>query len=512
MPLLPRLRRPWLALVPLVALSACTVMLWQARFAPLDDYANLDLEAPFLKVHTLDGGVYVLLDWQIDGGAISGSGLRYDDARQLVGEGPHEIGPDEVALLETNRPETVIHSGHAAMGVVTGASILVTAICLTNPKACFGSCPTFYADDGTGLALQAEGFSDSVTRVLEQTDVDAMATAVSPGEGPLHVLLTNEALETHLIRGVDVLAVPRPAGGRVFRAGDVYRPATLVPAATCASDLGDCRDLLRDLDASEYLSPTDPDDLAAKETIELTFPRPDGEAGLVVGARNSLVTTFVLYQMLAYMGTSAGEWMMLADRHGDAVLDEFAPVGLGLGDVEVELWTGGEWANVGKFEEVGPIAREVQLVPFPAIPEGDVRVRLIASKGSWRIDQVALAELGPAVEPLVVPVAAVHRDGVGDLDALAALRDPNGTLVTYPEDAYDLTFDLPPGDWELFLRSRGWYVEWIREQWLPEQDPTQVAAVIADPPGALRRLAPEYKRIEDDVERVFWESRIGTHP
>ena len=58
-------------------------------------------------------------------------------------------------LFETNKPESIPRNSLTVLAVVTGVSLAVTAMCLANPKACFGSCPTFYATDGTSEVLQA---------------------------------------------------------------------------------------------------------------------------------------------------------------------------------------------------------------------------------------------------------------------------------------------------------------------------------------------------------------------
>lgn len=91
----------------------------------------------------------------------------------------------------------------------------ISGYCLVNPKACFGSRPTFYAWDGERMALQAEGFSASVCPVLEARDIDALYKA-KPKSQDFELRVTNEALETHVIRYANILAVPRPASGRTF--------------------------------------------------------------------------------------------------------------------------------------------------------------------------------------------------------------------------------------------------------------------------------------------------------
>ena len=69
--------------------------------------------------------------------------------------------------------------------------------------------------------------------------------------------------------------------------------------------------------------------------------------------------------------------------------------------------------------------------------------------------------------------------------------------------------DKPAGDLEIFLESRGYYYEWLRPSWLPEESALALALFALDPRGEMRRLAPAYKRIEPDMDRVFWQSRLG---
>ncbi|HSD28956.1 MAG TPA: hypothetical protein VLL75_16780, partial [Vicinamibacteria bacterium] len=61
---------------------------------------------------------------------------------------------------------------------------------------------------------------------------------------------------------------------------------------------------------------------------------------------------------------------------------------------------------------------------------------------------------------------------------------------------------------EIFLESEGFYYEWMRSEWLAEEDPGMAALALADPAEALRRLAPAYKAEEPHLERAFWASRF----
>ena len=501
-----------LLLLPLI-LTACGVKQWQARFGTPDEAADLQQGGEsFVKLHQLDGGVVVLADgWAWDPGAntITGQGVSYDDRRNLVKRGNFTVAAADLVLVETTHPYRLRDATVPVMGVVTGASLLVTAICATNPKACFGSCPTFYAETADGLALQAEGFSDAIAAPLENADVDALWTALAP-DGPLALVLTNEALETHYLRSVEVLAVPRPAGGRALRHGDRFLAASaLHPPTACTWDGADCLAAVAAVDEDTWIAPADPEDLAVTAAIEVTLPPAEGPAAVVVAGRQGLLTTFVLYQMLAWMGPDAGSVVATLTRDG-ADLARRAVADHPLERLRVDVWDGAAWAAVGHVREVGPIAREVQAFPLPdGLPAGPVRVRLSGAAGGWRVDHVGLAAITGEVQPVAVPVAEVlGPDGAPDPRALAALRDPDTHFVTWPGDRYTLRFELPEGEHELLLRSRGYYLEWMRDEWLKEHDPARVIAAIRDPDEALRRLAPAWKAIEPDAEQIFWDSRV----
>jgi hypothetical protein len=493
----------------------CSSTSYRARFTTPSNPREIDTSAPFLKCHTHDGRVYVLQQgWHVDvtGGFVTGEGILYDADRKAGPTTRQTFPLSDVVLFETNRPETVPRGELVVLGIVTVASLTLTALCLSNPKACFGSCPTFYASDGTKETLQAEGFSASVARVFEDTDVDHMWSAQASG-GPFDVLMTNEALETHAVDRVTLLAAPRPSRTRVLRAGDVYFPATVMHAPrACQAPRGSCLADVEAPDDREYLSLASERDLAEKETLLVTFPPAHGNVGLAITARNSLLNTFVFYQGLAYMGRRAGEWFARLDGPGVPLAGGLKAFGGLLGDIEVEVETRRGWERAGAFVETGPIAREVQLVPLPDRAGPEVRVRLTLAKGNWKIDRLALAELGEPITPLRLEPVRVTRDGHADPAALQKLREPGAHLLTYPGDAYRITFEVPEGDHELFLESRGYYYEWMREDWLKEEDPAEVARILLQPEEAMRRLAPKYKRIEADMEHIFWQSRFARRP
>src|SRR5688572_12788541 len=155
----------------MVVMSGCAQTVQRDLKQP-DAAATLDKRAPFLKVHLRDGRLYLLEAWQVDSQArtVSGKGQLLGADRVVLGSGLYAVNLDSIALFETN---VVQQSSNVnvltALSVITGA---VAIACIANPKACFGSCPTFYAATDDGEHLLAEGFSASVAPSLEATDID----------------------------------------------------------------------------------------------------------------------------------------------------------------------------------------------------------------------------------------------------------------------------------------------------------------------------------------------------
>jgi hypothetical protein len=473
---------------------------------------TVDMEAPYLKCHMKNGDLYVLTAWKIDevNKSIVGAGELHGTDRRIESRDSYRVALADVALFETN---TVVTSpAVAGMAVIAGLSAILTTACIVEPKNCFGSCPTFYAPDDHGgrSVLQAEGFSDSISPALESNDIDALWRTTGRG-GPFTLTMTNEAYETHVVKAADLLAVPRPRGGRVLAdATTLWSASRVSPPTACTAAEGDCLARVRNVDTDERWSLTDENDLAARETIELTFtPGTGTQQALVVGARQSLVTTFLLYQGLAYLGTTATAWLAALER-GDLGPREGGRKLQLLGNIEVQLEKDGVWQTVGTVYETGPIATDVHLVMLPPGAEGE-RVRLSLPKGGWRIDSLALATITGKAKPLRIAPTAIRGTISKHYNAgrTAATTFP---IVTMPGDHYELDYTLPPGaEYELFLDSRGYYLEWMRKEWLKEEAPFSALRMFLTPEQMLKELAPAYKKLEPKAEELFWRSRYA-HP
>ncbi len=479
---------------------------------PPEAVNTVDRQAPFLKVHMRDGSLYVLSPWGVDETArsLSGTGAHYGPDRALMEEGIFSAALDSVVLFETNvaRPSPSV----TTLGIITGITAGIAIYCAANPKSCFGSCPTFYVTDGTRDVLQAEGFSASIAPSLEAMDVDALFRARPRGR-EVRVRMANEAYETHVVRYVDLLALPRPANRRVLQdvSGGFWSVTEPIPPSSCVAPEGDCAPALAKFDEHERWSTADSADLATRETVDLVFEAAPAVPALVLASRQSLLPTYLLYQAFAYLGSRTGAWMAALERADSTTKRRARGVTDALGGIDVLVPDGaGGWDSVASIRETGPLAADLRLVRLPA-SGNPIRVRLRMAKGAWRLDYVGLASLEGRVTPLRLKPAEVLAGNRKSSEARAKLVSPGDPLVTSPGDTYTLVYRLPAqaARYELFLETKGYYLEWMRTEWLAEEDLGRAAALFLDPAGSLRRLAPEFKRVEPGLESAFWRSKYA---
>ena len=81
-----------------------------------------------------------------------------------------------------------------------------------------------------------------------------------------------------------------------------------------------------------------------------------------------------------------------------------------------------------------------------------------------------------------------------------------------PGDEVDFHFSLPEegGDYELFLYSKGYYLEWMRDSWLQDKNLLKLHRLIENPDKFFRKEARIYSKYESAMESIFWGSRIHT--
>ena len=467
-------------------------------------------EMPYdvIKVHMKNGELYILDHWRVDENnkILKGIGRHYGLHRELLKKDSFNIPIDSIALIESNKIYSDIYHIHLLpLILMTGASIAVTLYCLENPKACFGSCPTFYVSN----QLKAEGFSSSIAPSLEADDIDLLLN-VKPENGELSIEMRNEALETHVVRYANILAVPKENDKYIFATsdGEFYQVGKLISPLSVKCSQKDCFDLISKLDEREYFSLADEKNLLESEEIELTFvAEKDKNYGLVVGTRQSLLLTFIFYQMLAYMGSNAGYFLSRIGNINAEKYKKLEKVIKKIKGLEIYVKKNKGWDRVGYAEGEGPIAIDYSLINIGKLNEDTVKIKIYMTKGALRLDYVALAEIDKPAKPITIEPYLVLYNNEENKGALEALLDKNKVLTTLPGDAYVLKYKIPEGDFEFFLNARGYYLEWIRKEWLKEENLNLFMEFVFFPEIALRRLAPKFKKIEGQMEHIFWRSK-----
>lgn len=498
-------------------LISCKTIPVKREIKKVEEISAISPSHKFIKAHMKDGTVYVLYNWHFnkDDNLLFGYGSRLDINRKVIktpdslrfltskNEELLKVDLSDISLLETNDPGPSVVGG---LAIVTGITAGVTIFCLINPKACFGSCPTFYANDGDTLSLLSEGFSTSISPSLEKNDIDMLYSAQPTFD--FELVVTNEALETHSICYANLLVFEKRESERVFATpdGSFYKCTSITQPIHCQNKDSDCLHKVSKVDEYEYYSKTDSINLDSKEELFVTFNLDsDQQVGLVVGKRQTLLTTFLMYQQLAYMGNSVSYWMAKLEREEIAYKESILDL---LGGIEVySKGAKGNWHFEGEVNETGPIATDYNVIPLNNTFNGKVELKLIMNRGLWRIDLLGLALLSGKALPTVINPINVKTIHGSEEDPLSKLINDSQYLVTYPGDAYRIIYRLPFTNVELFLDSRGYYLEWIRDEWVKEQNFKKLNVMITNPSKYLRKAAREYKKLEPIMEETFWNSR-----
>lgn len=506
-------------LAGLTLLSGCRV---HSRRVDVEEVkrpaATTRLTVP-VKAHLATGAVVLFRDGAtVTADSVIGSGVRYEltllDSSRVAG-----IELDSVAALESfspalNKTESTVLST-AATAATVGATAVAGAALF---KALFGSCPTVYADSAGVDALQAELFSYSIAPLFEMRDVDEVRT-IGDDSGRVTLTIRNEALETHYINHLELLEVALEPGERMVPDEDgrpILMASDPAPPGRATDRSGrDVTAALARIDGVEFTA--SPERLAAAvagdfgEAIELVFPAPSADSvGLVFRVRNSLLNTILLYDIMLGAGAPAVQWLGgdLEEIGRAAELGRWYSAVMG---IRISVRDAGEWKEVGRIPDVGPIAWKDVAVTFSPPPGRDLRVRLDFLSDGYRLDAVGLAERVRRGTSRSIAVAGVRaKDGAAQAGVVDALREPDGDyLITGPGDRFDVTFEAGPaaGPRALLLGSQGYYIEWVRGDWVRQP---VVARGFEPGDAALRAMYRHWLDVRDGFEIEFERHRVPT--
>lgn len=513
-------------LLIILAIQACKTYYFRSNYKDVNslihETKNMQTK-PYLKAHLKNGDVCILSDsWKVDTtlSVVSGNGTKYDFNRKPIFQGAINIPIDSVAIFETNKKIQNPEAGRiAALSILAGLDVVVGFICLTNPKACFGSCPTFYINENDNFHYaDAEGFSNAIAPSMEYYDIDALNNGQLLNN-TFSITMKNEALETHCVKDVKIFAYPRKEGERVYQSptNDFYLCKNNHPLSIATANEGDITTLLRSQDRQERFSLCDENNLSSKEEIYISFDnvKITNDLGLILNFRQTMMTTYFIYSAMGYMGNEVGDIFAKLETNKETKEKLKGGIKKELGNIDIYLWNEqtNNWILQNGFYETGPIAINRQFIPLQNLSSNSkVKLKIVLNKGLWRIDYAALTNIIQKVKPYEISPNSVLNKGKLDNTALVEINNPDKYLISMPGSEYKFNFTLPnpKSDYELFLYSKGYYLEWMREHWIKDKDLLKLNQMVNNPKKYLKSEAKNYKRYETTMEQEFWNSKVDT--
>jgi len=503
----------------LLVVCSCAFVSRTPRLVPRLEQDGLPVANSPARVHMLDGSVVVYSSGlSVGHGAILGRGVRYDLLRQ--NSMPVTTIPlESVVGVESYDKHTNVGPGIALapVGVAGAYGCAVGTVLLL--KAIFGSCPTVYAFDGSDYALEAEAFSYSIARFVEDRDLDRLDLG-RPVDGEYRLMVTNEALETHYINSLSLTTVDHAIDcealptddGRVLLFG---QPGTLARATS--RDGHDVSRLLAARDSGWYETDTAQvrrlSDSVGRDWVDIAVPVPANArtACLAFKFRNTLLNTVLLYDAtLRQLGLGALDWM------AEGATDVFS--GLRLRNWYMKRFglhilapSGKGFREVARIRDTGPICWHEVAVELRVQDRDTLRLRLDFLPGNLAVDWVGVSfeDVGTPKNRTVYCDRVEDGDGTPLPEACGMLRANDGRyFITGPSDCYYLSFrpaPVPAGKrrtW--FVRTGGYYIEWLRPDWLA----TEPAARFEPKDASVMRAAVLWLNKKTEMERQFFETRL----
>lgn len=503
-----------LAFTVTLLLTACVVH--RLDVVPLEvTTADPITVATPVKAHLNDGSTVVFAGGiAVANGTVSGDGRIYDltlDQSSIVKEIPlADVAAMESYQTPVSTGATTAATAASSTGILVGGMAALMLL--------FGSCPTVYSIDGTDVALEAELFSYSITPSFQSRDIDRLDLP-SITDGVFELEVRNEMLETHYIDQVQVLEVVHRKDQRAYpdQKGKPLVVGKLLAPSSASDQTG--RDILQDVRAvdkhswsasDDRLAAVTADDFLDKLDFEFEVPPGEDEVALIVRARNSLLNTVLLYDvMLKEQSFGALDWM----GHDLDHLGNRMEMGLWYRKhmgMTISVWDKDRYRRVARLGDQGPIAWNEHAVLLPAKGAATLKVRISFVADNWRFDRVAVAMDASRAKTRTVPVASA-QSAEGQRDDIPAFlqKADEEYLIAKPQDRVNLQFDAGEVANDktrtFFLASEGYYMEWMRADWLAEEHRTDFK------PGtdALVRAIALYADKRDVFREQFESTKLA---
>ena len=434
-----------------------------------------------------------------------------------------KISLDSVSAVTyyENKSNDIKDAASVSLGFFGSALTFLATYCTICPKCCFGSCPTVYTFDGNKFNLEAELFSECISKQLEDNDQDLLTEKI-PADSIYKIKLTNEALETHYINKFSLIHIVHPQGTKVYPVMNnriVAVKAPVPPSAVFNCMDRDVTALISNPDGSYYRSDT----LMVKKLREEVFkdnlnfkmnaPYGCKNAKIVIRYRNTLMSTILFYDMvLGSQGVKAIDWIerMNTDMEYAA---KFKLVYKIFSGISVKSNVDNKYTETGHFGDAGPINWKYAATVVPVNPDGILDVKLEFIPDNFMIDYIGVdfSETNPLSADTLIPYEIKDNLNRNRNDVLRLINTDDGHfLQTDPGECYYFSYKIPKNDTlenSILVASKGYYTEWIRGKWITASDnPFEFSLYNIGP--TVKELAFRWLEDRNMMETEFFKNKI----
>lgn len=358
------------------------------------------------------------------------------------------------------------HFGSFLFGLTAPPLTFLGIYCLACPKCCFGSCPTIYTFDGENYNLEAELFSEAISKQLENYDIDLIRQ--KPINDTLKIKITNEALETHYINKFEIVSAIHPKGTEVFNTIEdnlLVINNHLPPIIVNNKEGNNITYFLRNDDNQYYRSGVEKIKELRKGSVfdYIDIELPQNATKILIKYRNTLLSTTLLYDVvIGSQGIKGLEWTKKMNEDWNYAA-QFKMIYEMFSGIKIKIKLNGEWKEIGYFKDAGPLnwkylAAELKL---DNVENNTLRLEFIPD--NFMIDYVSFdttkinhAEIKTeAIYPFIV----LDKSSKENSEIMSFLiENDSNYLITEPGDFYSLNYYVPhiAGKEQTFIiRSKG---------------------------------------------------------
>ncbi len=476
------------------------------------------------KLYKSDNTIILFPDgFSVDNKFIRGNGIITDNNTYQQRWQVIDLPLDSITAMTTYEETTsgARYFGSFLLGLTGPPLTFLGIYCIACPKCCFGSCPIVYAYNGKDYNLEAELFSECISKQLENNDIDLLREKIT--SDTLKLKITNEALETHYINKFEVAIAAHPKGTELYPTIDnklLLVSEKVTPITVVDKSGNDITDLLINDDNKFYRSGVKKISELKKgpifDWVDIKIPASKNlPTKLVLKYRNTLLSTTLLYNVvLGSQGAAGLDWTKKMNE--DAVYaSQFKMVYDEFSGIKIKIFNNGSWDNLGEFKDAGPLNWKYIAVNLPAYNSDTLLLRLEFIPDNFMIDYIAI---DTTASPQDIKTKIIYpceiTDGRGNLrDSLLEYikNDDLNYLKTEPGDSYYLNYNVPGKnncEETALIYSKGYYNEWIRGSWINNKD-ARYTFNLYDIQGTLSYLADSWIENSEILEREFFHSRFS---